>query len=101
MTNIGIVQSLQAKDGLREDGKDLLRWEVSSLLDMFGDFLVEISAVSVLHHKAEALRACVDEGFFVLDDVGVVHTGKQPDLVQGVLFVFLGEAKHLDLFEGV
>lgn len=50
----------------------------SSDLFLVGDFSVQITSISVVHHDTET--PLIHEGFFVSDDVWVTHSFENVDL---------------------
>jgi len=89
VANLGIMKSLQPENHLGENGQDLLSREVSSIPNMFCNFLVQISIISILHDKAEALAGLIDERLLVLHYIGMADAREKPYLVESVLLVLL------------
>ena len=61
----------------------------------------EIAAGCEFHDDAEVPRGVIIEGLFKLDDIVVGQRGQDPDLVEGVLLLFLFHAGHAHLLQRV
>ena len=61
----------------------------------------EIAASCEFHDNAEIARGVIVEGLFELDDIVVGQRGEDPDLVEGVLLLFLLHAGHAHLLQRV
>ena len=64
---------------------------LSSLFFEVSKFWLEIPSICVLHENAEGACLCVKKRGFVGNDVGNLDGGKESDLVEGTIFLFLSE----------
>jgi hypothetical protein len=62
---------------------------------------VEVAAVSELCNQTETLEGRIEEGFFVLHNVGVIETGEDADLVEEILDLSVIGFQRFHLLEGV
>ena len=97
MTDLRIVQSLEAHYHLRYNWDYLVTSKWCSLSYMFCDFLGQITAICIFHDEAESLGRLIYEGFFVLNNIWVLNTGKETNFVESVLLLFLAKWKHFYL----
>ena len=86
--DLHVVEHGQSLDCANEVLPDLLFRESRFLFFVFHNFLVKISISGKVHHNTKGL-ALVDEALLVPDDVLVLNTGQNSDLIQGVFSLFL------------
>ncbi len=95
------MQGFEASCLLNERLPDLGLVEVRAVPQVVVDLLLDVARVGQLHHDAEGLRAVVEEGFPVVDDVGVGDGGQDAHLVQRVLAFLLAHVQHFHLLQRV
>lgn len=59
---------------------------------MLIDLREHVALLCVLHDEADGLGAHIDEGLLIADDVVMLDTSEQPDLIESILLIFLGQA---------
>ena len=52
---------------------------------------MKVTAISVVHHDAESLRALLEEYLLVSLDVGMVDVSQDSDLLQRIVFLLIIE----------
>lgn len=67
---------------------------------MVVDLFLDVARVGQLHDYAQSLCFVVEEGFSVVDDVGVGDGGEYPDFVERVLPFFFAHLSDFDLGVG-
>ncbi len=98
MQNLANVKRPQTSNDLNENVPDFFFFNVGFTLLISANFLVNISVISVLHYKAQTLRALIYEGLFVTDYIGFVDRGEDANFVECVLPLFLSQIEHFNLF---
>lgn len=71
MQDVDLVESLESPGHLDERLPQLGLVEVSGPLEVLVDLLLDVPRIGQLHDDAESLRAVVEEGIAVVDDIGV------------------------------
>ena len=64
---------------------------LSSLFFEVSKFWLEIPSICVLHENAERTGLRVEKRGFVGNDIGDLDGGKESDLVESTIFLFLSE----------
>ena len=70
-------------------------------LAVFPDQLQQIPALRQIHHDTQTTGFRIIKSVLVADYVRVLDGGQDPDLVQGILLLFLGELEKFYFLEGV
>jgi len=91
MQDLAVMQSFETSDYLNENVPNLLLFDIGFSLLVTANLLEDISVVSILHDQTQAAAWLINERFFISDDIRLSYTGKDPDLVQGIFFLFFGE----------
>jgi hypothetical protein len=84
---------------LNEERPDYVLGKGCVALLALSNVVREISALRILHDDAQPVS--VKESLVVADDIGVLHTRKQPDLVCCVLAFLLIHLSHIGLLHGI
>jgi len=87
--NLAYVKRSESSNDLDEYIPDFLFFNVSFPLLISANFLVNVSIIGIFHYEAQALSGIVDEGLLVTYHVGFVDRGKDTNLIQSVLPLFL------------
>lgn len=105
------MQGFKPTDSLYQDFPDVLLLHECARILVFTYFLEHVSIIRIVHHDTTSLinlpslpeggARLIEKCLFVGDNIFVFDRGKYPDLVERILFLSVGEIKHLDLFESV
>lgn len=95
--DVDLVEGLESAGHLDEGLPELGLIEVRGPLEMLVDLLLDVARICQLHDDAEGLRAVVEEGVAVVDDIGVGDGGEDAHLVQRVLLLLLLHLPDLHL----
>ena len=76
---------------------------INDLLASFvlGDELEDIPSLEVLGNNAESVGELIVEGILVAEDVGVVNTGKNSNLIEAVSQLFFIQSRDTNLFHRI
>ena len=99
MHNTHFVHGAEAKNRFEQNTPHLRLLEVEHLALGIVNFQKQVPTVCKLHNNAEV--ALVKKSFPVADNVWVVETRQNPDLVYCILPVFFAHRKNLHLFHCV
>jgi hypothetical protein len=64
---------------------------------MLVDFLLDVSGVCQLHDNTQSLGFLIEEGFLIIDDIGMGDGGKDSDFIESVFLFFLFHLVDFDL----
>ena len=96
-----VVERLEASYNLDEVMPDLLFCEQLPVSLFRSDNLQDVTAISVLHHNAQAVGLILEKSFFVTNYIRVIDACEDSDFVECVFFFFATELLHLHFFHGV
>ena len=68
---------------------------------MVVDLGKDVAMVRVFHDYVKFARLIMQKSLFVLDDIGMIHTGEYPNLIYCIVFLLLAEFWEIHLLEGV
>ena len=95
------VQDLEASEEIVGNLPDKVFIKLMIFGHFFFDEALQVAAICILHDDAESGIFLLEEGAFVLDDVGGVDGCQQTNFIEGIIFFFGAELIHFDLFDGV
>jgi len=114
MQNFPVMQSLKSSNNLYENVPNLLLFDIGLPLLITANFLEYVSIIGIFHHQAfnfeivirkrnlpQTRAWLIDECLLVSDDIGLIDTCQNPHLVEGILFLFIGQVEHFNLFQSV
>lgn len=94
MQNLPGVYKIESEGDLNEPGENLLLAKVFSFLRL--DFGAKIAAFAVRHNDAQLLVAVVEKAVFVGNNVWMLKTLKQPDLLFSYFYLEMRSMWRVD-----
>ena len=90
MVDFQIVQSFKSSNDLNQIMPDLLLRKILLRLFPLRNQIQNISSIRILHNNTQSICWVFKKGIFITDDIRVLDTGEDANLIQSVLFLIIG-----------